>query len=86
MTLEKYVTLRNAVYEYMVEQESPITLLDIQQHMTSEHEGKFAKKMLQQFHLARLLDELKLDGLIALADGTEQSGMSSVYYEAKRGI
>lgn len=85
MTLEKYVTLRNAIYDYMIEQGSPITLLEIQEYIASEYEGKFAKKMLQQFHLARLLDELKLDGLITLADGSEQIGTNSVYYEVKRG-
>ena len=68
VTLEKYVKLRSTVYEYMIEQDKPISLLDIQEHIVSHHEGKFTKKMLHQFYLSRLLDELKLDGKITLAD------------------
>ena len=64
----KYVKLRSTVYEYMIEQDKPISLLDIQEHIVSHHEGKFTKKMLHQFYLSRLLDELKLDGKITLAD------------------
>ena len=52
----------------MIEQDKPISLLDIQEHIVSHHEGKFTKKMLHQFYLSRLLDELKLDGKITLAD------------------
>ncbi len=78
VTLEKYVKLRSTVYEYMIEQDKPISLLDIQEHIVSHHEGKFTKKMLHQFYLSRLLDELKLDGKITLAD--------EYLYTEKRGI
>ncbi len=44
VTLEKYVKLRSTVYEYMIEQDKPISLLDIQEHIVSHHEGKFTKK------------------------------------------
>ena len=85
MTLEKYVKLRNAVYEYMIEQDKPISLLDIQEHIVSHHEGKFTKKMLHQFYLSRLLDELKLDGKITLADVEYSYADKGVYYKARRG-
>ncbi len=84
VTLEKYVKLRSTVYEYMIEQDKPISLLDIQEHIVSHHEGKFTKKMLHQFYLSRLLDELKLDGKITLADEylyTEKG----VFYKARKG-
>ncbi len=84
VTLEKYVKLRSTVYEYMIEQDKPISLLDIQEHIVSHHEGKFTKKMLHQFYLSRLLDELKLDGKITLADEylyTEKG----VFYKAGKG-
>ncbi len=84
VTLEKYVKLRSTVYEYMIEQDKPISLLDIQEHIVSHHEGKFTKKMLHQFYLSRLLDELKLDGKITLADEylyTEKG----VLYKARKG-
>ncbi|SME25525.1 hypothetical protein BACERE00175_04190 [Bacillus cereus] len=84
VTLEKYVKLRSTVYEYMIEQNKPISLLDIQEHIVSHHEGKFTKKMLHQFYLSRLLDELKLDGKITLADEylyTEKG----VLYKARKG-
>ena len=80
----KYVKLRSTVYEYMIEQDKPISLLDIQEHIVSHHEGKFTKKMLHQFYLSRLLDELKLDGKITLADEylyTEKG----VFYKARKG-
>ncbi|ENQ3079742.1 hypothetical protein [Bacillus multifaciens] len=83
VTLEKYITLRNAIYNYMEEKEEPITLLDIQQHITTEHEGEFAKKMLQQFYLLRLLDELKLDGKITLAEQHKCIDDKGVYYIVK---
>lgn len=44
VTLEKYVKLRSTVYEYMIEQDKPISLLDIQEHIVSHHEGKFTKR------------------------------------------
>ena len=40
----KYVKLRSTVYEYMIEQDKPISLLDIQEHIVSHHEGKFTKR------------------------------------------
>ncbi len=85
VTLEKYVKLRNAVYEYMMEQDKPISLLDIQEHIVSHHEGKFTKKMLHQFYLSRLLDELKLDGKITLADEEYLYAEKGVYYKARKG-
>ena len=54
VTLEKYVKLRSTVYEYMIEQDKPISLLDIQEHIVSHHEGKFTKKRLNQLYLSRL--------------------------------
>lgn len=83
MTLEKYITLRNAIYKYMEEQEEPMTLFDIQQHIATEHEGQFAKKMLQQFYLLRLLDELKLDGKITLAEQHTCIDDKGIYYKVK---
>ncbi|WP_176524715.1 hypothetical protein [Bacillus sp. AFS018417] len=83
VTIEKYITLRSAIYEYMEEQEEPITLLDIQEYIASEHKGKFAKKMLQQFYLLRLLDELKLDGKITLAEPHKYIDDKGIYYIVK---
>ena len=85
MTLERYIKLRNAVYEYMIEEGKPISLLDIQKHIVSHHEGKFTKKMLHQLYLSRLLDELKLDGKIMLADDQYLYGEKRVYYQARKG-
>ncbi|MDM5155496.1 hypothetical protein QUF88_17325 [Bacillus sp. DX1.1] len=85
MTLEKYIKLRSAVYEYMIEQDKPISLIDIQEHIVSHHEGKFTKKMLHQFYLSRLLDELKLDGKITLAEAEHLFGEKGVYYKARKG-
>ncbi|ARO66200.1 Uncharacterized protein B5E39_3938 [Bacillus cereus] len=84
VTLEKYVKLRSTVYEYMIEQDKPISLLDIQEHIVSHHEGKFTKKMLHQFYLSRLLDELKLDGKITLADEYLYAE-KGVLYKARKG-
>ncbi len=84
VTLEKYVKLRSTVYEYMIEQDKPISLLDIQEHIVSHHEGKFTKKMLHQFYLSRLLDELKLDGKITLADEYLYAE-KGVFYKARKG-
>ena len=80
----KYVKLRSTVYEYMIEQDKPISLLDIQEHIVSHHEGKFTKKMLHQFYLSRLLDELKLDGKITLADEYLYAE-KGVLYKARKG-
>ncbi|WP_240514702.1 hypothetical protein [Bacillus cereus] len=85
VTLEKYVKLRSTVYEYMIEQDKPISLLDIQEHIVSHHEGKFTKKMLHQFYLSRLLDELKLDGKITLADDEYLYAEKGVFYKARKG-
>ncbi|EMA6343449.1 hypothetical protein ACO11K_002219 [Bacillus cytotoxicus] len=85
MKLEKYVKLRNAVYEYMMEQDKAISLADIQEYIESNHEGKFTKKMLHQFYLSRLLDELKLDGKITLADDECHHSEKGVYYKARKG-
>ncbi|MED1511048.1 MULTISPECIES: hypothetical protein [Bacillus] len=85
VTLEKYVKLRSTVYEYMIEQDKPISLLDIQEHIVLHHEGKFTKKMLHQFYLSRLLDELKLDGKITLADDEYRYAEKGVFYKAGKG-
>ncbi|WP_257155445.1 hypothetical protein [Bacillus cereus] len=85
VTLEKYVKLRSTVYEYMIEQDKPISLLDIQEHIVSHHEGKFTKKMLHQFYLSRLLDELKLDGKITFADDEYRYAEKGVFYKAGKG-
>ncbi|WP_231503946.1 MULTISPECIES: hypothetical protein [unclassified Bacillus (in: firmicutes)] len=69
----------------MMEQDKPISLLDIQEHIVSHYEGKFTKKMLHQFYLSRLLDELKLDGKITLADDEYSYTNKGVYYKARKG-
>ena len=41
--------------------------------------------MLHQFYLSRLLDELKLDGKITLADDEYLYAEKGVFYKARKG-